>query len=153
MALIIVPTVIAAVVIFVVWAVRKSKAAGQPRSAETSLVETPPLNSAESAAAPASTPRSCPRCGSPLAATSSTAGLCPKCLIEVGLGTQAGAGSSPAGNPEAKTPSVAELAGHFPAYEILEVLGQGGMGIVSYGAAALLGPLSGVEGFAPGCGA
>lgn len=130
LALIIVPTVITAVVVFVVRVVRKSESTGKPQSAESSLVETPPLNSAESAAAPTATPRSCPRCGSALAATSSTAGLCPKCLIEVGLGTQAGAGSSPAGSSEAKTPSVDELVGHFPALEILEVLGQGGMGMV-----------------------
>jgi serine/threonine protein kinase len=54
-------------------------------------------------------------------------GLCPNCLMAVGIGTQpepeGAASKTPPPRPE-------ELAAHFPQLEILEVIGQGGMGVV-----------------------
>src|SRR5690348_6842011 len=76
----------------------------------------------------------CPDCGSQIAADS-PAGLCPKCLYEAGLPSQPPgrpvAATSPSPGARAFTPpSVEELAGLFPQLEILELLGQGGMGAV-----------------------
>jgi serine/threonine protein kinase len=59
-------------------------------------------------------------------------GLCPKCLLQVAMGTQAGtqpANAAAAGGPGA-LPDPARLAEYFPQLEILELLGQGGMGAV-----------------------
>ena len=69
---------------------------------------------------------SCPKCGTPMAADAAQ-GLCPNCLMAVGIGTQPepeGAAS------KAPPPRPDELAPHFPQLEILEVIGQGGMGVV-----------------------
>src|SRR5438105_1563800 len=100
--------------------------------------------------------RRCHDCGAELAADAPE-GLCPRCLMKAGLGSQveAGAGLSPAasgGAPEVAVgagsgaaaaptiryspsgrfvpPQPAELARHFPQLEILDLLGQGGMGAV-----------------------
>jgi serine/threonine protein kinase len=61
-------------------------------------------------------------------------GLCPECLFQQAL---AGPGAGPDGEEESRIPSPkfvppapAELAGHFPQLEILELVGQGGMGAV-----------------------
>jgi predicted Ser/Thr protein kinase len=73
----------------------------------------------------------CPRCGTPLPANS-PASQCPKCLLEFGLDTEPGAAAN-SPNPSHSSsppPSVAELAQRFPQLEILEFLGQGGMGLV-----------------------
>jgi tRNA A-37 threonylcarbamoyl transferase component Bud32 len=54
-------------------------------------------------------------------------GLCPGCLMKVGLGSEAGT----AARLNAFVPPPAEaLAPHFPQYEILQLLGKGGMGAV-----------------------
>src|SRR5690349_16396736 len=66
----------------------------------------------------------CPKCG---AAISSEApeGLCPLCLLsEVSKPTEAGEASKP------QPPSLAELATAFPQFEIIEMIGRGGMGYV-----------------------
>ncbi len=72
----------------------------------------------------------CPNCGRPLA-PDSPHGLCPECLMRSGFGT----GVAP--EPGAKTrqpaftpPSIEEMAKLFPQFEIVELLGQGGMGAV-----------------------
>lgn len=68
----------------------------------------------------------CPKCGTPMAADAAQ-GLCPNCLMAVGIGTQ----PEPEGAASKATPaSPEELAAHFPQLEILEVIGQGGMGVV-----------------------
>ena len=67
----------------------------------------------------------CPKCGTPKAADAAE-GLCPKCLMSVGLGTQPDAGAE----GKAPPPSPESLAAQFPQLEILEVIGQGGMGVV-----------------------
>src|SRR4029077_12552939 len=74
-------------------------------------------------------------------------GVCPKCVLAAGFGSQSAddeqhartPASSPSG-PEPTAPFTpsgrfvppepAELAPHFPQLEILELLGQGGMGAV-----------------------
>ncbi|MEQ1850815.1 MAG: serine/threonine-protein kinase [Chthoniobacteraceae bacterium] len=71
-------------------------------------------------------PGACPKCGATLP-SAATAGLCPRCLMaEAMIGTQADA--EPSAAQKALTP--AELAPHFPQFEILECLGRGGMGVV-----------------------
>ncbi len=70
-------------------------------------------------------PALCPSCGAPLDPTAPL-GLCPRCLLQAGL-------EPPSAAPGARrfeAPSVEELAEVFPHFEILELLGQGGMGAV-----------------------
>jgi predicted Ser/Thr protein kinase len=81
--------------------------------------------------------RRCPECGSPLADQAPDA-PCPVCLMKLGLEswTQRSAAQpameatqlTPSGRFEAPLPE--ELAARFPQLEILELLGQGGMGAV-----------------------
>src|SRR5512136_2837199 len=74
----------------------------------------------------------CSGCQKPLVAEAPD-GLCPDCLLQAGLGTgvdmgpdsEAGSGRIPFA-----APSLAELARLFPQLEILEFIGQGGMGAV-----------------------
>ncbi len=72
--------------------------------------------------------RTCPSCGTPLAADAPQ-GLCPACLLQRGLADNSGA-STGVYHPGFTAPTPAELAVHFPQLEILELLGQGGMGAV-----------------------
>src|SRR5262245_17570346 len=71
--------------------------------------------------------RTCPECNTPLAADA-PAGLCPRCLLKRGLGSDTSGTTTGFGPFTA--PSVAELAPLFPQLEIIELLGQGGMGAV-----------------------
>jgi len=85
--------------------------------------------------------RHCKQCGGKLGADAPQ-GLCPQCLIKLGLPTGADIGktSSPNGQSGAPTnqtppnrfvpPEPAELAKQFPQLEVIELLGQGGMGAV-----------------------
>lgn len=81
-----------------------------------------------------STPaRTCPACHQPLPADAPQ-GLCPQCLAKSALGSQPGgeetvaSGSKPGGSgPATIQPEIARL---FPQLEIMEPLGQGGMGMV-----------------------
>src|SRR5262249_24545066 len=77
--------------------------------------------------------RVCPECRSALSGDEPE-GLCPRCLLGSGFG---GAEESPPLLDVTTTPpgafvapSPADLAGRFPQLEILELLGQGGMGAV-----------------------
>jgi tRNA A-37 threonylcarbamoyl transferase component Bud32 len=78
---------------------------------------------------------SCPVCGTELPADTPE-GLCPQCLMQCALShsdhalpeEDESATSVHPSRPTAPTP--AELAPHFPDLEILELLGQGGMGAV-----------------------
>lgn len=72
-----------------------------------------------------STVRLCPKCSKQLAADSPQ-GLCPSCLMKAAFTTAPGTG----GVGDATPPLPADLAAHFPQLEILELLGQGGMGMV-----------------------
>lgn len=77
----------------------------------------------------------CPECGTELP-TGATQGLCPKCLM--GAGLEGDTGRAASGDAEATStqpsgfvpPEPAELAPLFPHLEILELLGNGGMGAV-----------------------
>jgi serine/threonine protein kinase len=70
--------------------------------------------------------RVCERCASPLPANV-LEGLCPKCLLAQGMvettieGEIANSGSAE---------SLGEMAKHFPQFELIELLGRGGMGVV-----------------------
>src|SRR5262245_20235118 len=73
--------------------------------------------------------RVCPRCGAPLA--DAVQGLCPRCLLEAGLHSRPTAPPGPASfGGGFVAPAAAELAASFPQLEVLELLGQGGMGAV-----------------------
>ena len=65
----------------------------------------------------------CPHCDEPLP-VDGPAGVCPACVLRLGLETNA------AGFARGKAPEPAELAASFPQFEILELVGQGGMGAV-----------------------
>jgi predicted Ser/Thr protein kinase len=89
--------------------------------------------------------KTCPKCGAELS-PDAPAGICPKCLMQAGLGSQATAdqhtGASTPLTPDERaaatvlpsprfpTPYLETLARQFPQLEILELLGQGGMGVV-----------------------
>jgi predicted Ser/Thr protein kinase len=89
--------------------------------------------------------KTCPKCGSALA-SDAPAGICPKCLMQAGLGGPAtvdhAAGAGTPLTPQDRsaatvpppsrfaTPYLETLARQFPQLEILEHLGQGGMGVV-----------------------
>jgi hypothetical protein len=70
--------------------------------------------------------RKCPQCGADLK-PDAPEGLCPACLLKRGIATEGGV---PPGTPSFTPPSLAELAKLFPHLEILEPIGQGGMGAV-----------------------
>lgn len=83
----------------------------------------------------------CPQCGAELPA-SAPQGMCPQCIMKLGFpsGVAADGADATAGRGDVPTgatspagfvaPQPAELAGQFPQLEILEFLGQGGMGAV-----------------------
>ena len=89
--------------------------------------------------------RACPKCGADLPADA-PAGMCPKCLMQAGLAghgsiepypgagipLSADARSAATVPPPSRiaTPYLETLARQFPQLEILEHLGQGGMGVV-----------------------
>ncbi|HUA68781.1 MAG TPA: serine/threonine-protein kinase, partial [Candidatus Saccharimonadales bacterium] len=68
----------------------------------------------------------CPSCGKPLA-PNAPKGLCPECLMRGAFPTGTDAGGKP---PHFVPPKVEELTPKFPQLEILEFIGQGGMGAV-----------------------
>jgi hypothetical protein len=76
----------------------------------------------------------CPHCGRPLPADAPE-GVCPHCVLRLGLGVadaEQEAATTPIG-PEAKfvpPEDLAVLAKLFAPLEILELIGQGGMGTV-----------------------
>src|ERR1700685_10305 len=77
-------------------------------------------------------PRPCPSCGKPLE-PNAPQGLCPACLLQAAFptGTQMAAGGSTAAKPGSFVPpKPEELGPAFPQLEILEFIGQGGMGAV-----------------------
>jgi serine/threonine protein kinase len=70
----------------------------------------------------------CPVCGRPLV-SGSPQGLCPECLMKAGFDTRKG-DESANGKSRFVPPPVEQLASLFPLLEIIELLGQGGMGAV-----------------------
>src|SRR5262249_40383618 len=73
--------------------------------------------------------RSCPQCGSELP-QDAPEGLCPRCLLQRRLAPSRPSPPPHAPPPTPPAPPPAELAPHFPQLEVLELLGQGGMGAV-----------------------
>ena len=71
----------------------------------------------------------CPHCGKPV--SQKLLGMCPQCMLKVGLGGFPAEGSIP---EQAASrfipPTVEELGRYFPQLEILELIGRGGMGAV-----------------------
>src|SRR5262245_58375634 len=72
-----------------------------------------------------SEPATCPRCQSPVPADAPD-GACPKCMLGAALAEDSAA---PAGEPP-PVPTGEDVEARLPAFEILSVLGQGGMGVV-----------------------
>jgi len=81
------------------------------------------------------TAESCPRCGAPLPGDAPE-GLCPHCLLKLALADVVDSlaweepGETAAGSESFQPPAVADLADKFSQFEILELIGQGGMGAV-----------------------
>lgn len=79
-------------------------------------------------------PGVCPQCGLRLPADAPH-GVCPKCLLGLGF-DQPASGPPPGLQPTVAPghrfvpPTPSELAPHFPQLEVLELIGQGGMGAV-----------------------
>src|SRR5437588_7533895 len=73
--------------------------------------------------------RVCPKCGSSVA-SDAPQGLCPRCLLQMGLGGTSGVEPTAVYGSRFAAPTPEELAPRFPQLEILELLGQGGMGAV-----------------------
>src|SRR5438552_2057439 len=70
----------------------------------------------------------CPQCGAKLP-PDSPAGLCPACLLRQGVATQTIPSQQGAQSPF-DPPKPEDLAKDFPQFEILELIGHGGMGAV-----------------------
>ncbi len=68
----------------------------------------------------------CARCGSTCHDLHAPLGLCPGCWLEAGIESRSKSPRRPA--PRAVAPAV--IGRHFPAYQILGIEGQGGMGTV-----------------------
>jgi tRNA A-37 threonylcarbamoyl transferase component Bud32 len=70
--------------------------------------------------------RTCPRCGAPLAPNLDQSQPCPRCLLQAALRVSSASSSA----ERVPAPAVSELQQHFPQLEILELIGEGGMGAV-----------------------
>jgi len=68
----------------------------------------------------------CPKCGAAVPAEAAQ-GLCPKCVLAA-VATPTEIASSPASGGE--VPSLERVAAAFPQFEIIELIGRGGMGFV-----------------------
>ena len=72
----------------------------------------------------------CPVCGASIP-PAAPGGLCPACLLAgVGHVTDAGGSVPAAATDRPSPPPLADVAAAFPQLEILELIGQGGMGVV-----------------------
>ncbi len=71
----------------------------------------------------------CRQCGATLA-SDATSGLCPRCLMAAAMGPTLSGEKSADEAPRFIAPTVDEIAARFPQLEILEFIGQGGMGAV-----------------------
>jgi serine/threonine protein kinase len=71
----------------------------------------------------------CPHCGKPVP-PGTPGGLCPECMVKVGIGSEAATAPDGPRRPAPVPPSAEAIARHFPQLEIIELLGSGGMGAV-----------------------
>ncbi len=115
------------VVILIVSRQRGPRSGGEPE-------DEPALEWARSAAQSTAL-HQCPECGRSMSGDA-VDGLCPQCLLRGAIGTAHDAARSETvertaayANPST-APAVAELTALFPQLEILELIGQGGMGAV-----------------------
>lgn len=69
-------------------------------------------------------PKTCPVCGGPM--DSANVSGCPQCLMRAAMQPTA----QPGGEAHHPAPSIASVVAAFPQLEILELIGQGGMGCV-----------------------
>jgi serine/threonine protein kinase len=76
-----------------------------------------------------STPRICPTCGKPVP-TDAPHDVCPACLLQGGFATGSMDSGAPGSRPRFTAPTLDELTPLFPQLELLEFIGQGGMGAV-----------------------
>ena len=74
-------------------------------------------------------PTHCLECNSPLT-TRDAGGLCPKCLLKLGLASQLASGTLPATAPGLTPDGAMTEPFDFGGYRILRLLGKGGMGAV-----------------------
>ena len=75
-------------------------------------------------------PARCPSCGSPLD-PQEPGGHCPRCLLEMGLAELAGtAGSGDVAGTKGGSDAAVGVPGAIGPYHLLQVLGEGGMGLV-----------------------
>ncbi len=80
-------------------------------------------------------PHTCPQCGTELPADAPD-GVCPTCLVQQGFDSHTAAANLASGTtglasgPGFVAPSPDELSGRFPQFDIIELVGQGGMGAV-----------------------
>jgi serine/threonine protein kinase len=74
--------------------------------------------------------RTCQHCGKALG-PEAIEGLCPECLMKMGLGAGTEAGGTASQAKRAFVPpTIAELSPKFPQFELLAFIGHGGMGAV-----------------------
>jgi serine/threonine protein kinase len=74
------------------------------------------------------TAQPCPNCGKPVV-LGAPQGLCPECLMKSGFETKAG-NEAGGGKSAFVPPTIEQMTKLFPQLEIIELLGQGGMGAV-----------------------
>ncbi|MEM7305534.1 MAG: serine/threonine-protein kinase [Planctomycetota bacterium] len=74
--------------------------------------------------------QSCKRCGAPMESGAALQGMCTRCLMELGMEDDSQVVITGISEAPAPPPSPDELAPLFPGHEILDLLGQGGMGVV-----------------------
>src|SRR5207237_10396085 len=73
--------------------------------------------------------RMCGDCGAPLAPEVHE-GLCPKCLMQAGVGSDTASAQENSRKKQTDAPTPEVLSKDFPQLEIIALLGQGGMGTV-----------------------
>src|SRR5829696_1998170 len=75
------------------------------------------------------TPANCLECNAPIG-PADAGGVCPKCLLKLGLASQLASGSLPATAQGLRPDGAIEEPFDFGGYRILRLLGKGGMGAV-----------------------
>ena len=71
--------------------------------------------------------KTCPQCGEPLRGRAIAGGLCPKCLLKLGVGKPGPDRGSEASTRNAALERGQERPARIGPYKILDVLGEGGM--------------------------